>query len=351
MLAAIPPITLQGTDYLTYFVAPYGSPSPSLDHGVGTLPRKGSTNFFAAGTVSTSGNTVDATFTLTSSGHTDKSATVTYVPNGVAGVPYPGAAQAVPGRVEAENFDNGGEGVAYHDLDAANFGGGYRPGGGVDIFADASSSNGFGVGWVNAGEWLEFSVNVTIPACYQLDVRAATPYGGSLFLQQDGVDVSGEIVVPNTGGYANWQTVPVSGVVLTPGLHRLRLVTLSDNVNLDYLQFSKLGNRSPTARAGGPYTTIENVGRTLRGSQSSDPDQPCGDSITKYEWDLNNDGTFSVLCSRRDPLLVRDRRADLRRLVRRGGAVSPGLARDRWLRTDGHGYHDLHGGSEVCRAE
>src|SRR5438552_2565558 len=44
------------------------------------------------------------------------------------GVPYP-----IPGTIEAENFDKGGEGVAYHDTDAANLGGQYRTTEGVDI--------------------------------------------------------------------------------------------------------------------------------------------------------------------------------------------------------------------------
>jgi len=42
---------------------------------------------------------------------------------------------ALPGTVNATNYDNGGEGVAYHDTEAANQGGQYRPADGVDIEA------------------------------------------------------------------------------------------------------------------------------------------------------------------------------------------------------------------------
>ena len=294
VLAAVPPVTLQGTHYLTYVVAPYGSPVPEINQGVGTLPRKGSNpNYFAAGTA-TATALADTSFTLTSSGHANQTAAVAYAPNGVPGVPYSGSAASVPGRLEVERFDNGGEAVAYHDLDAANNGGGYRTGEGVDIFADAGRSGGFGVGWVETGEWLEYSVNAARAGCYGVEVHAATPVGGSLLLQRDGLDASGAQAVPNTGGYASWQTVPISGVSLTAGVHRLRLIALAGGVNLDYLQFSELGNSAPTAAAGGPYTTIEGVGRSLRASRSSDPDQACGDSIVKYEWDLNSDGVFSV---------------------------------------------------------
>ena len=36
-------------------------------------------------------------------------------------------------RIQAENFDTGGEGVAYHDTDTANSGGQYRTSEGVDV--------------------------------------------------------------------------------------------------------------------------------------------------------------------------------------------------------------------------
>ncbi|MBN1599378.1 MAG: hypothetical protein JW894_13880, partial [Bacteroidales bacterium] len=56
--------------------------------------------------------------------------------------PYNGVI-AIPGTVEAENYDNGGEGVAYHDNDASNNGGQYRTSEGVDI--EACSEGGYNV--------------------------------------------------------------------------------------------------------------------------------------------------------------------------------------------------------------
>src|SRR5207247_6038602 len=40
--------------------------------------------------------------------------------------PYGGTPWAMPGVVQAENFDVGGEGVAYHDTTPGNQGGQYR---------------------------------------------------------------------------------------------------------------------------------------------------------------------------------------------------------------------------------
>src|SRR5258708_20942217 len=66
--------------------------------------------------------------------------------------PFGGTAWAVPGKVEAENFDTGGEGVAYHDNEAANQGGQYRTSDGVDIEATTDTGAGYNVGWTATGE-------------------------------------------------------------------------------------------------------------------------------------------------------------------------------------------------------
>ncbi|PYJ08700.1 MAG: hypothetical protein DME25_00800, partial [Verrucomicrobia bacterium] len=40
--------------------------------------------------------------------------------------PFGGTARSLPGTIQAEDFDDGGEGVAYHDVESANYGGRYR---------------------------------------------------------------------------------------------------------------------------------------------------------------------------------------------------------------------------------
>ena len=69
-----------------------------------------------------------------------------------SGSPYTGSAISLPGRIEVENFDLGGEGVAYHDTTATNDGGYYRAEG-VDV-CSCGSPYGLSVGWTQAGEWM-----------------------------------------------------------------------------------------------------------------------------------------------------------------------------------------------------
>lgn len=54
----------------------------------------------------------------------------------------------------------------------------------------------------------------------------------------------------------------------------------------------RIGNHDPVANAGGPYTTGPGVSVNLDGSGSYDPDEPVGDFIVSYQWDLDNDGDF-----------------------------------------------------------
>ena len=72
---------------------------------------------------------------------------------------YLGEPIPVPGTVEAEDYDIGGEGLTYHDLDATNIAGAYRPNEGVDIFDRLG--DGYQIGNAFPGEWFEFTLNVT----------------------------------------------------------------------------------------------------------------------------------------------------------------------------------------------
>ena len=58
--------------------------------------------------------------------------------------------------------------------------------------------------WAGAGEWLEYAVNVTTAGNYSFEIRVATTLAGrTMHIEMDGVNVTGTIALPNTGG---WQT-------------------------------------------------------------------------------------------------------------------------------------------------
>jgi hypothetical protein len=138
--------------------------------------------------------------------------------------PFGGTPAAVPGLIQAENFDLGAEGAAYHDATAGNSGGTYRSTD-VDIQPTGDVDGGFNVGWTTAGEWLKYTVNVGATGSYRLETRVANVGAGATFhFEVDGVDRTGPVAVPDTGAWQTWQTISTAGISLTAGQRVIRVV-------------------------------------------------------------------------------------------------------------------------------
>ena len=86
--------------------------------------------------------------------------------------PFGGAPTALPGTVEAEDFDTGGEGLTYHDTTPDNGPGAYRQDVAVDIAPRAAG--GFWVTDIANGEWLEYTVSVAEAGTYDLTAHIAS---------------------------------------------------------------------------------------------------------------------------------------------------------------------------------
>ena len=153
--------------------------------------------------------------------------------------PFNGTAHLIPGRIEAEEYDKGGEGLGYHEANAnGNQGGGTLRNDEVDIEVCTDADGGFNIGYTLTGEWLEYIVNVAKTDDYDLDVRVAKDGTGGLFhIEIDGVDITGPISVPNTGGWQVWQTVTLNDINLTAGEHVMRIEFDTDYTNLNYVEF------------------------------------------------------------------------------------------------------------------
>lgn len=159
----------------------------------------------------------------------------------ITGAPFGGSAANIPGKIEAENYDNGGQGVAYNDADAVNNGGQYRPTEGVDI--EVCGEGGYDVGWTAAGEWMNYTVNVNTAGVYTLQARVSSPNNGSHFhVELDGVNISGTINVPNTGSWQTYQTVSVTTPGLAAGMKVMRIVIETAGFNINYISFVQAGS-------------------------------------------------------------------------------------------------------------
>lgn len=140
-------------------------------------------------------------------------------------------------RIEAEDFDAGGQGVAVNDIDAANHGGQYRPADRVDIEATADTGGGFNVGWTGTGEWMEYTIWIEEPGYYDVGLRIASVSEGGVRLDFNGADKTGTWTLPNTGGWQTWTTVSRQ-VFLEFGRQKLRIHFTSGAPNLNWIELA-----------------------------------------------------------------------------------------------------------------
>jgi hypothetical protein len=184
--------------------------------------------------------------------------------------PFRGSAFVLPTRIEAEDFDEGGEGVAYHDLDATNNGAQYRPTEGVDIESCGDAGGGYNVGWLDPEEWIEYTVSVPVGGEYSFEARvAAVLAGGSFRLEFDGSDATGEVSVPGTGGWQRWETTSFSAD-LSAGTQIMRFVPTAGEFNVNYFEVVAIptdtASVTPTAVLSlhEPFPNPFNPGSTIR---------------------------------------------------------------------------------------
>ena len=212
-------------------------------------------------TVTTTATTTQPTTTVTTTATTTQPTTTvtttTTTPSGQA--PYPGP-HAVPGKVEAENYDTGGEGVAYHDFEAANLGGAGRLTEGVDVETENGVTD---VGWIRNGEYLEYSVDTTAAGNFTLILRAANPDSTTKDVEVfvDGVEV-GEVEIGGTGSFGTYKDFSSEEPICLPeGRHIVRLSFDDDQrINLDWLNFVAGPAPQPT-----PITTPYGPGNIIPG--------------------------------------------------------------------------------------
>lgn len=153
--------------------------------------------------------------------------------------PYKGVVAELPGKIEAENYDVPGSGKgnnSYYDNDSENKGGAYREDG-VDI---ESIDDGFAVGYTNAGEWMEYTVNVKTAGEYFLSFRAASgSTSSSIQLFVDDEAVTDTIKVPQTAenDWSVYKEMDGGKVKLSAGKHILKIAITGSYVNLDWINF------------------------------------------------------------------------------------------------------------------
>jgi len=187
------------------------------------------------------------------------SVTVVFPPPG----PLSGVPVQIPNRIEAEDFDVGGPGFGYSDTTVANQGGTYfRSLEAVDIEETQDVDGNYDVGWIQNGEWLQFTANVT--GGYQdISARVASLNAapGDLRVSLNGT-VLGTFDVTNTGAWQEWVTLTLTNVPLVSATNQLlRLEAVNggagNQFNVNWVEFA------PSANVSGPHLTTTITGNQL----------------------------------------------------------------------------------------
>jgi hypothetical protein len=148
----------------------------------------------------------------------------------------------IPGIIEAEDFDLGGEGIAYHETDGLNIAGAYRPTEAVDIYD--RNGTGYHIGNAIEGEWLEYTVRVKTTGIYLVSVSIASMSGGGKFSIRCGKTESDTLIAPVTKSWLTEKNV-VTTMKLDSGQQILRFSILSEPLfNIDRLTFELVTSAS-----------------------------------------------------------------------------------------------------------
>lgn len=186
--------------------------------------------------------------------------------------PY-SVAFTLPGKIEMEDYDLGGQGIAYYDKDVENQGEVYRNEG-VDIVTvdSLSESKGYAIGYTQEGEWMEYSIvtKKSAPYFYKAHVASGLDFS-SFILMVDGKQVADTVKIPQTENWNTYTTVDGKTSTIESGEHILRVRISGAYANIDWIAFADTkegleeltGNIDILSDEPTEATVVDMMGKTL----------------------------------------------------------------------------------------
>ena len=186
--------------------------------------------------------------------------------------PY-SVAFTLPGKIEMEDYDLGGQGIAYYDKDVENQGESYRNEG-VDIVTvdSLSESKGYAIGYTQEGEWMEYSIvtKKSAPYFYKAHVASGLDFS-SFILMVDGKQVADTVKIPQTENWNTYTTVDGKTSTIETGEHILRVRISGAYANIDWIAFADTkeeleeltGNIDILSDEPTEATVVDMMGKTL----------------------------------------------------------------------------------------
>jgi hypothetical protein len=158
-------------------------------------------------------------------------------PAGQYAYPDPIHPHAVPGIIQAIEYDYGGEGIAYHDMESMNQGNGPRQENGVDTEFKEPNGN---VGWFETGEWLEYTIHAEDTVVMDAVFRVASLGGGGpVRILLNGQTKLDNVAIPDTDGWDNFIDHPMGSFLIFPQDTILRIEATGGGFNLGEMKFTE----------------------------------------------------------------------------------------------------------------
>ena len=124
----------------------------------------------------------------------------------------------VPGKIEAEQFSN------QYGIQTENTG---DTGGGLNL------------GWIDANDWMEYTIDVASDTIYNATFRCASPNSpaGAVSILVDGVKI-GSVSFTGTGAWQTYESFS-KDIPLKAGKHILKLLVTTSGFNFNWFMFEK----------------------------------------------------------------------------------------------------------------
>jgi len=130
----------------------------------------------------------------------------------------PNSYTPIPARLEAENYSSMS---------------------GIAIEATSDISGIANVGWIDAGDWLEYNITAPVSGDCTAFFRISANANVSLELRENDVILK-TLQISSSGGWQNWKTVQTT-ITLSAGNHKLRLYTSTGLFNLNWIEINPNG--------------------------------------------------------------------------------------------------------------
>lgn len=151
-------------------------------------------------------------------------------------------------KIEMEKYDEGGQGLTYNDIDGKNGNTGYRT---DDAGVVKAGDNGYGIGYTMAGEWYNYSLDVTCQGEYSVVAMAATGNANTSRFSVSVENVSGSVAIDVPSTPEDWDAyaeVEGKGTLnLASGKNVIKVNFDESNINVDWIKFKSDNAQCPDA--------------------------------------------------------------------------------------------------------